>query len=341
MDSNNKELLKKCDDLIHDNKILSNILNDRTSKLNKIIQENLMIKSQLDKSLLNNQKNEQKLQFYEEQFNLFKTSNDNYLKIIKELKEQNVQLNNNLKETEKTNEENLKNVEEKYKFQLKGDLENTKKEIEEIYENRNLEENEKNEKKIQIFKNLIQGLEEKNEQLINELTNKENMFDIVCKQNEKLTSENNLFRTQIDQYSNQINELNTIIKHKDIIINNLKKKYIYNEKLLNKSSSCSMMKLDGNEYINENISKLITDNEENKMKIELLNDKIKSIDEIARKYNEIMSGKTLSLSEKLAFHMSMNNTSPKNVPTHFNYNTLHDIKNSTYQKNINNKNIRK
>ena len=340
LDSNNKELLKKCDDLIHDNKILSNTLNDRTSKLNKIIQENLMIKSQLDKSLLNNQKNEQKLQFHEEQFNLFKTSNDNYLKIIKELKEQNVQLNNNLKETEKTNEENLKNVEEKYKFQLKGDLENTKKEIEEIYENRNLEENEKNEKKIQIFKNLIQGLEEKNEQLINELTNKENMFDIVCKQNEKLTSENNLFRTQIDQYSNQINELNTIIKHKDIIINNLKKKYIYNEKLLNKSSSCSMMKLDGNEYINENISKLITDNEENKMKIELLNDKIKSIDAIEKKYNEIMNGsRTIYLSEKLAYHINSNNKSPKNLSTRFNYNSLIDMKNYPNSKNSGDKKI--
>ena len=38
-----------------------------------------MIKSELDKAELNNQKNEQKLEYYEEQFNLFKSSNDNYL----------------------------------------------------------------------------------------------------------------------------------------------------------------------------------------------------------------------------------------------------------------------
>ena len=103
------------------------------------------------------------------------------------------------------------------------------------------------------------------------------MFELVCKENEKLTGENNLFRKEVEQYSNQISEFNTIIKHKDNIISNLKLENLNSEKLLNKSSSCSMMKFDGSEYINENISKLITDNEENKMKIELLNNKIKII----------------------------------------------------------------
>ena len=335
LDSNNKELLKKCDDLIHDNRILSNTLNDRTSKLNKIIQENLMIKSQLDKCLLNTQKNEQKLQFYEEQFNLFKTSNENYQKIINELKEQNNQLNKNLIEMGKLNDQNLKNAENNYKMQLKEEIQNTKKEMEETYNNKNIEENEKNEKKSQSLLEQIKELQEKNEELINELNNKNNMFDLVCKENEKLTNENNLFRTQVDQNTRQINELNTIIKHKDNIINNLKAESLNNDKFLNKSSSCSMMKFDGSEYINENISKLITDNEENKMKIELLNDKLKSIDEIERKYNEIMNGaRTISLSEKLAFHINSNSTSPKNSTNHFNYNSLkNNLKTSTYQKN--------
>jgi hypothetical protein len=79
--------------------------------------------------------------------------------------------------------------------------------------------------------------------------------------------------------------LNTIIKHKDNIINNLKVENSNNEKLLNKSSSCSMMKLDGSEFINENITKLISDNEENKMKIELLNNNMKNFYEIEKKYN--------------------------------------------------------
>ena len=339
LDSNNKELLKKCDDLMHDNRVLSNTLNERTAKLNKIIQENLMIKSQLDKSLLNIQKNEQKLEFYEEQFNLFKSSNDNYQKIIKELKEQNNQLNLNLEEIEKTNEENLKNQEENFQIQLKEEIENAKKEMEEIYDNRNLEENEKIEKKTTSYLERIKELEEKTEKLENDLSNKANMFDLVCKENEKLTSENNLFRTQVDQYSHQINELNTIIKHKDSIINNLKTEFINSEKLLNKSNSYSMMKFDGNEFINENITKLITDNEENKMKIELLNDKIKSIDEMERKYNEIMNGSnTLTLSEKLAYRLN-NINSPKNVQTHFNYNNINEIKNIPIQKNTTNKYI--
>ena len=280
LDSNNKELLKKCDDLMQDNRILSNTLNDRTSQLNKIIQENLMIKSQLDKSILNNQKNEQKLEYYEEQFNLFKTSNENYQNIIKELKDHNNQLNLNLDELEKTNDENLKNAEENFQIQLHEEIENTKKEMEEFYENKNLEESDKYETKIRNLMEQIKELEEKNEQLINELTNKDNIYDLVCKENEKLTNENNLFRSQVEQYAHQINELNTIIKHKDNLINNLKSENFNTDKFLNKSISNSILKLDGNEFINENISKLITDNEENKMRIELLNDKIKSIDEM-------------------------------------------------------------
>ena len=328
LDSNNKELLKKCDDLMHDNRLLTNTLNERTTKLNKIIQENLCVKSELDKSTLNNQKNEQKIAFYEEQLNLYKTNNDNYQKIIKELKEQNDQLNISLSQMERAQEENQKITEEK----LRAEIENTRKNMEELYTGKRKDENEKIEKKAQVFIEQIKLLQEKNEELINELTNKENMFDLVCKENEKLTNENNLYRNQVDQYTNQINELNTIIKHKDGIINNLKSDNINNDKFLNKSNSYSMMKFDGSEYINENISKLITDNEENKMRIELLNDKIRSIDEIEKKYNELMNGKrTLTLSEKLALHMNDPNPNTKNVSTHFNYNGLNNIKNVTYQ----------
>ena len=153
-----------------------------------------------------------------------------------------------------------------------------------------MELKEQNEQKEQSYLEQIKELEEKNEKLQNELNNKNNMFDIVCKENEKLTSENNLIRTQVDQNTRQIDELNTIIKHKDNIINNLKNENFSNDKFLNKSSSCSVMKFDGSEYINENITKLINDNEENKLKIELLNSKLKSIEEIERKYNEIMNG---------------------------------------------------
>ena len=336
LDSNNKELLKKCDDLIHDNRILSNLLSERTTHLNNIIQENLTVKSELDKSLITNQKNEQKLEFYEEQFNLYKASNENYQKIIQELKDQIAQLNLNITQIQKTNEEDKEQAEKDYQNNLKIELDNNKKEIEDLYENKIKEEKEIHDQKIDEMLEHIKTLEEKNDELSNELNKKNNMFELVCKENEKLTGENNLFRKEVEQYSNQISEFNTIIKHKDNIISNLKLENLNNEKLLNKSSSCSMMKFDGSEYINENISKLITDNEENKMKIELLNNKIKNFDEIEKKYNEIMNAnKTLSLSEKLSSQLNSNNTSPKNSTsiTHFNYNNFNEIKNSTYQKN--------
>ena len=332
LDSNNKELLKKCDDLLHDNKLLSNTLNYRTEKLNKIIQENLTVKSQLDKALIINQKNEQKLEFFEEQFNLYKTSNENYQKIITDLKEQINQLNNNLIEMQKTNEDNLNEAEENYKNNLKLELEKNKKEMEEYYLNLNNEENINNEQRLQEMAMHIKNFKEKNDQLNNELNKKENMFELLLKENEKLTGENNLYKNQVEQYIHQISELNNIIKHKDSIINNLKSENLSNEKLLNKSSSCSMIKLDGTkEFFNENISKLISDNEENKLKIELLNDKIKNIDQIEKKYNEIINNnRTLIFSEKF-FNMNSNNSSPKNSATNFNYKNYNIINNSNFR----------
>ena len=334
LDSNNKELMKKCDDLLHDNKLLSSTLNDRSNKLNKIIQENLTVKSQLDKALILNQKNEQKLQFFQEQFTLYKTSNENYQKIIQELKEQIDQLNNNISDLQKTHEENLNEAEINFNNNLKIEIEKNKKETENFYENKNREEIFNNEQKFEEMKIHIKNIEEKNDLLNSELNKKDNMYNILLKENEKLMGENTLFKNEIEQYTHQISELNNIIKHKDNIINNLKSENLNNEKLLNKSSSCSMIKLDGNEYINENISKLINDNEENKMKIEMLNDKIKNIDQIEKKYNEIINGnnRSLILSEKLAFHMNSTNTSPRNLKTQFNYN---NYKESTYPKNYN------
>ena len=149
LDTNNKELLKKCDDLIKDNRILTQILNERTNQLNKIIQENLTVKNELDKALITNEKNEKKLEFYEEQFNLYKTSNENYQKIIDELKAQISQLNLNITEIQKSNEENIEQLEKNYKENLDNELANNKKEIEDLYEKKISEEKELNEQKIE------------------------------------------------------------------------------------------------------------------------------------------------------------------------------------------------
>ena len=56
LEYNNKELLKRCKDLIEDNRLLNSALNERTSKLNKIIQENILLKSQIETYKLNIQK---------------------------------------------------------------------------------------------------------------------------------------------------------------------------------------------------------------------------------------------------------------------------------------------
>ena len=173
----------------------------------------------------------------------------------------------------------------------------------------------------------IKNIEEKNEELNDELIKKENMNEMLMKENEKLTGENNLYKNQVEQCNHQINELNNIIKHKDNIINNLKSENLSNEKLLNKSSSYSIIKLnETNEFFNENISKLISDNEENKIKIELLNDKIKNIDQIEKKYTEIINN-----NRALAFQINSNNTSPNNSNIKLNYKNYNLINNTNFR----------
>ena len=100
-----------------------------------------------------------------------------------------------------------------------------------------------------------------------------------------------------EQYKKQIKELKSIIQHKENLIKTIKKREIENEKFLAKSNS-SFMKFENNEFLNENITKLISDNEENKMKIEFLNDKLKTIDEIEQKYFNFMKVKKIIPKEK-------------------------------------------
>ena len=118
LEINNNELIKRCQDLIDDNRLLNSALNERTAKLNKIIQENISLKAKNEEYISKIKKNEQKINFYENQFNLFKNNNENYQKIIKELRIQNEKLNQNLNliqnnhnndDIQKKNEENFKN----------------------------------------------------------------------------------------------------------------------------------------------------------------------------------------------------------------------------------------
>ena len=120
-----------------------------------------MIKAELDKAVLINQKNEQKLVFYEEQFNLYKTNNENYQKIIQELKDQIEKLNLNLVQMEKEKIENEKAWEEK----MKEEVENTKKNMEELYTNKKKDDNEKIGKETKVLVQQIKLLHEKKKRL--------------------------------------------------------------------------------------------------------------------------------------------------------------------------------
>jgi len=201
-----KELQKKINDLIQDNRLLNKTLNERMSELGKIVQENLNIKAELDKSILINQKNEQKMAFYEEQLKLFKSSNNNYQKIIEELKGQNEQLNLNLAKIKNTSEENKKKSEEKYK----NDIEEIKKNMQD-----KIQTDDKNyESKIKSLSEEIKTLKEKNTELEKELQAKENVIQLMYKDNEKLSNQNNLNNIQIEQNTKQINDMKTIIQHK-------------------------------------------------------------------------------------------------------------------------------
>ena len=312
-DINNKELQKKINDLIQDNHLLNKTLNERMNELGKIVQENLNIKAELDKSILINQKNEQKMAFYEEQLKLFKSSNNNYQKIIEELKGQNEQLSLNLAKIKNTSEENKKKSEEKYK----NDIEEIKKNMQD-----KIQTDDKNyESKIKSLSDEIKSLKEKNTELEKELQAKENVIQLMYKDNEKLANQNNLNNIQIEQNIKQINDMKIIIQHKENLINTLKSKEIEKEKAFFNNSNSSL-KFENSEFVSDNITKLITDNEENRMKIDYLNDKLKTIDKIEQKYTDLVSGKKTpaAVPNKIYVNVNVNTDINQRTPRERKYN---------------------
>ena len=290
LDSNNKRLLSKCSGLIKDNISLNKTLNEKSNRLNKIVQENINIKNRLDKLVFNNNKNEQKIKYYEEQIVYFKNNNDNYKKIIDELKEQNQKLNLNLTQIKDNKEEDMKELEEKYK----NKIDNIKKEMTDELNN----SKKKYEEKINELNEEIKQIKFLNSELTKELESKDSVIKIMYKDNQKLITQNKLNIIKLEQNTKQIQDLNKILQTKETMINSLKTKDTESDKLfLSKSNSCSYMKLEGSDFLSENLFKLLNDNEENKMKIEYLHDKIKNMAEIEKKCDELIeksssSGKT-------------------------------------------------
>ena len=96
------------------------------------------------------------------------------------------------------------------------------------------------------------------------------MKKIMYKDNQKLITQNKLNQVKLEQSTKRIQDLNKMIQTKETMINSLKTKDTESDKLfLSKSNSCSYMKLEGSDFISDNLTKLLNDNEENKVKIEI------------------------------------------------------------------------
>ena len=327
LDINNKELLKKCDKLIYDNHILSDELTDRANKLNKIVQENTLMKAEYDKSMINLSKLQQKIKLYEDQLNLFKSNNENYQKIIRELKLQNEQLNKNLNKMKNSYEDKLKKQEDLYK----NEIEDMKINIAKLYDNK-IQEEKKNETKIKALTEEIKELNEKNKILEMDLKDKQNVIELMYKDNEKLNNDNKNKNFQIEQRAKQIEDLKSLIQHKENLINTIR---IDDKTFLNKSNSYSFVKLDGSEILSENLTRLINDNEDNRMKIEVLNNRMKSIAEIRKKYNSLIKEyKTFNDDNKIPYNLLNNSLDKINNNTYNNSKNIFPIKSEL--KKINN-----
>ena len=329
LDENNKNLIKyetkinefskRYKNLIEDNKLLNETLNERTSKLNEIIQENENIKIQFN----NNIENEKQIKlYYEQRIKEYEDKINESNNIINDLKQK-----NDLNKNKDINNEN-------------------------IYQN-NLNEN--NEDELQLIKN-------QNLIYLHNIKSKDNTIELITKENEKLLNENKEYRVKIEEYTQKITDLFSTIKEKNNIINilktkedkkediNLKEKELkicYSQEnlslnILNKTSNNNNKekeiklkeeisnndnmvknKKNNNEKINQSIDKLIIDNEENKMKIEMLNNKIKSFDNFEKKYFEFIKNRGNNLNND----ENMNQTSNQNNDKNFRYLNLINEKN--------------
>ena len=324
LDSNNKRLLNKCSGLIKDNISLNKTLNDKSNRLNKIVQENVNIKTQLEKIISNNNKNEQKMKYYEEQLDYYKNNNENYKKIIDELKEQNNKLNINITKIKENKDEEKKEFEEKYKTKIdniKTDMNNEFNIAKKKYEDKIKELNEE-----------IKNLKFLNQELTKELESKDNVIKIMYKDNQKLLTQNKLNIVKLEQNNKQIIDLNKILQSKETMINSLKTKDTESEKLfLSKSNSYSYLKLEGSDFLSENLTRLLNDNEENKMKIEYLSDRIKNMHEIEKKCDEIIEKS--SSNEKVTYKIRNVGNSRERKNANQSYYESKNIKKSSLKKN--------
>ena len=327
LESKLNELQKKFKSLIDDNRILNETLNDKGNKLNECIQENETLRLQINNYIDNETKYKLQFQYYEKQIKLYETNLNDYNKIIHDLKVTNEKLTNNLSENIDINKKiGFNNIIKKNSNNFNN------------YNYFDVKNINNNEGEIQLLKN-------QNMIMANDIKSKDYSLDLANKKNQKLMNENKIFKAQIQQYAQQISNLYNILKQKNKIINMYRKKegnannivddefekkidelnmkFVNNNELLlniSKNDDISSTKYNTENYnINNNdkLNQLISDNEKNKKRIDLLNNKIKTLNESDNK--NIISNNLIS-KNILNNNLTNNNYISDNIVSNINTN---------------------
>ena len=197
LESKLNELQKKFQNLLDENKILRKKLNANSGNL---IQENENLKKQISKY-------KKEIQYYVEKIELYETNINDYNDIIIDLKISNKNIIDNL----------TKNLDNKNKDSNNDQNKN--------YNTNNYNNfNYFNVKNINNNDEIFQFIKNQNIVFLNDIKSKDSIIDLITKKNNKLISENNMYKTQLEQYSKQISHLYNIIKQKNKIIVDYRKK---------------------------------------------------------------------------------------------------------------------
>ena len=326
LESKLNELQKRFKNLIDDNRILNDALNERGNKLNEFIQENENLRLQINNYIDNETKYKLQLQYYEKQIGLYETNINDYNNIINDLKISNEKLTNNLSQNLDKNNNNESN-----------NNKNTTSNNYNNYNYFNVRNINNNEGELNLIKN-------QNMIYANDIKSKDYTIDLITKKNNKLMSENKIYKTQIQQYAQQISNLYNILKQKNKIISIYRQKEGFTDNSLDnefekKLEELNLNFLNNNEllldfskddlintkynYENNNINinssdrlnQLMTDNEKNKKKIDLLNNKIKSLNQNDNKNIKSNNGNTnnnnaTNTTNRININKNFNNRSP-------------------------------
>ena len=293
LESKLNELQKRFKSLIDDNRILNDTLNERSNKLNEFIQENENLRLQINNYIDNETKYKLQLQYYEKQIGLYETNINDYNNIINDLKVSNEKLTNNLS----------KNLDNNKKGESTNNYSTNNSNNFNNYNYFNVRNINNNEGELQLIKN-------QNMIYANDIKSKDYTIELITKKNQKLTNENKIYKTQIHQYAQQITNLYNILKQKNKIISIYRQKEGFTDNSLDvefekKLEELNLNFVNNNELLldiskddvintkfnydttsitnNDRLNKLITDNEQNRKRIDVLNNKIKSLNQFDSK----------------------------------------------------------